>query len=196
MRCDNILLLAIVLVTTNVIDGYHFIPFFKLGKNTGLLRLSSAFSGLSNSRKYHQFAASVDISPESRKEFELERADRPPYKFNVQQDIYMFLSNLFVTSLIVSDVIGVKIFSIDILGKQIHHTCGMLSFPITFLISDIINEYYGPKATQKTVYIGLIMSVFVFGIIHLAQALPFLDRAFNGTYINDYSVECLVVCNI
>jgi len=85
-----------------------------------------------------------------------------------------------------SDVIGVKIFELKlpftILGhKTVEHTCGMLTFPITFLLGDVINEYYGAKATRHTVYIGLAMSVLVFGVMNLAQALPYLDKPFNVT---------------
>ena len=108
------------------------------------------------------------------------RPDQPPYEMNTQQNVYLFLSNWFVVCLIAADVIGVKIFNVNVLGHEIHHTCGMISFPITFLLSDIINEYYGPAATKKTVYLGLIMSIFVFGVINVAQALPYLDKAFNG----------------
>jgi len=48
------------------------------------------------------------------------------------------------------------------------------------IIGDIINEYYGAKATKATVYIGLAMSILVFGVMNLAQALPYLDKPFNG----------------
>lgn len=56
----------------------------------------------------------------------------------------------------------------------------MLTFPITFLLGDIINEYYGAKATKNTVYLGLYMSVLVFTMMNIAQALPYLDKPFNG----------------
>ena len=108
----------------------------------------------------------------------------PPYAFSKQQFVYVVLTSLFVTCLIVADVIGVKIFELtlpfSVLGfKTVEHTCGMLTFPVTFLLGDIINEYYGPKATRTTVYIGLAMSIFVFGMMNIAQALPYLDRPFN-----------------
>jgi uncharacterized integral membrane protein (TIGR00697 family) len=110
----------------------------------------------------------------------------PPYTLNIQQKVYLFLTSLFVSCLIVADVIGVKIFEIKlpftILGhKSIEHTCGMLTFPITFLLGDLINEYYGPKATKQTVYIGLIMSVMVFTVMNIAQVLPYLNKPFNVT---------------
>jgi len=59
----------------------------------------------------------------------------------------------------------------------------MLTFPITFVLGDTINEYYGPKAAKNTVYIGLAMSMFVFLIMNLAQAMPFLDRPYNVSFI-------------
>ena len=110
----------------------------------------------------------------------------PPYSLTSQQELYVYLTSIFVTCLIVADVIGVKIFELkfpfSIFGHNtVEHTCGMLTFPITFLLGDIINEYYGPKATKKTVYIGLAMSVLVFIVMNIAQVLPYLNKPFNVT---------------
>lgn len=107
-----------------------------------------------------------------------------PYDLSPQQFVYVVLTSVFITCLIVADVIGVKLFEIplpfEILGhKTVEHTCGMLTFPITFILGDIINEYYGAKAAKRTVYIGLAMSALVFVVMNLAQALPYLDKPFN-----------------
>jgi len=64
---------------------------------------------------------------------------KAPHRMSLQQSIYVLLTSIFVTCLIVADVIGVKIFEIKlpftILGhKTVEHTCGMLTFPITFLL--------------------------------------------------------------
>ena len=106
------------------------------------------------------------------------------YELSSQQFVYVVLSAIFITCLLVADVIGVKLFEIplpfEIFGrKTIEHTCGMLTFPITFLLGDIINEYYGPKAAKNTVYIGLAMSILVFIVMNIAQAMPYLDKPFN-----------------
>lgn len=112
----------------------------------------------------------------------------PPHRLSIHQLIYLILTSIFVTCLIVADMIGVKIFEFklpfSILGhNSVEHTCGMITFPITFLLGDIINEYYGPKATRHTVYIGLAMSILVFFVMNIAQALPYLDKPFNGKLI-------------
>lgn len=106
------------------------------------------------------------------------------YDLSPQQFVYVTLTSIFITCLIIADVIGVKLFDIalpfEILGKtNIEHTCGMLTFPITFVIGDIINEYYGPNAAKRTVYLGLAMSIFVFLILNVSQAMPYLDKPFN-----------------
>jgi hypothetical protein len=109
----------------------------------------------------------------------------PPHRLSIHQQIYVYLTSIFLTCLIVADVIGVKVFELKlpfkILGySSIEHTCGMVTFPVTFLLGDIINEYYGARATRETVYIGLYMSILVFLAMNIAQAMPFLDKPFNG----------------
>jgi len=109
---------------------------------------------------------------------------KTPYDLSPQQLVYVVLTSIFITCLIVADVIGVKLFEItlpfEILGhKTVEHTCGMLTFPITFILGDMINEYFGPKAAKNTVYIGLAMSILVFLVMNLAQAMPYLDKPFN-----------------
>ena len=108
------------------------------------------------------------------------------YELSPQQFVYVVLTSIFVTCLIVADVVGVKLFDItlpfEVFGKtSIEHTCGMLTFPITFVLGDMINEYYGPKAAKNTVYIGLAMSILVFIVMNIAQAMPYLDKPFNVT---------------
>ena len=108
------------------------------------------------------------------------------YELSTPQFIYVVLTSIFITCLLIADVIGVKLFEIplpfEILGhKTIEHTCGMLTFPITFMLGDTINEYYGAKATKQTVYIGLGMSILTFFVMNIAQAMPYLDKPFNVT---------------
>src|SRR5262245_19376480 len=85
--------------------------------------------------------------------------------FSPAQQVYLWLSALFVASVLVADVLGVKLFRIP-LGFSFHvpwqddtidaiqHTCGMLTFPITFLLTDLINEFYGKRAARRLVWIG------------------------------------------
>uniref|UniRef100_A0A6U5ACB7 Queuosine precursor transporter n=1 Tax=Hemiselmis andersenii TaxID=464988 RepID=A0A6U5ACB7_HEMAN len=108
----------------------------------------------------------------------------PQYELSAQQGVYMWLSGLFVACLLIADIIGVKLFEVtlpfEVLGfKTVQHTCGMLTFPITFIIGDMINEYFGEKAAKRTVYMGFAMSSLTFIVINVAQGLPSLNAPFN-----------------
>jgi uncharacterized integral membrane protein (TIGR00697 family) len=106
------------------------------------------------------------------------------------QLVYLWLTVLFVSSLLVADVLGVKLFRIP-LGfsfsvpwqdgsiDAIQHTCGMLTFPITFLITDLINEFYGKRAARRVVWIGFAAGGFVFIVMNIALGMPHWEVPFN-----------------
>jgi queuosine precursor transporter len=116
-------------------------------------------------------------------------AAAPTQPMSVQQRLYVWLAVFSATCLIVADVVGIKLFhfplgftiSLPVVGpiSAIDHTCGMLTFPVTFILTDLINEYYGKKAARRVAYIGMAMALFVFAVINIAQAMPFLDAPYN-----------------
>ncbi len=100
------------------------------------------------------------------------------------QVIYVWLTGVFVASLLVADVIGIKLFHIKlpfpVLGiTAVEHTCGMLTFPVTFLLTDLINEYYGKKGARRATLIAFVMAGFAFAVMNVALAMPRLDAPFN-----------------
>ncbi len=107
-----------------------------------------------------------------------------PHPFTVAQKVYLWLAAIFIASLLIADIVGIKLFRIPlpftILGfDAIEHTCGMLTFPITFLLTDLVNEYYGARAARRLTFMGLAAATFVFLVINIAQAMPYLDAPFN-----------------
>ena len=48
----------------------------------------------------------------------------------------------------------------------------MIPFPLTFLLTDIVNEFYGTEGARRLTFVGLGVAVFVFAIINLSIALP------------------------
>lgn len=112
-----------------------------------------------------------------------------PADISVSQRVYLWLAGVFVSSLVIADIVGIKLFRIPLpfsftlpwAGEVtgIEHTCGMLTFPVTFILTDLINEYYGAKGARRVTFLGLAMAAFVFGVINIAQAMPYLDAPFN-----------------
>lgn len=118
--------------------------------------------------------------------------DRAAYEFSTPQKVYLWLSSFSLACLLIADIVGVKLFRIpfpgnfsfrmpfsDVVYDSVTHTCGMLTFPVTFLITDLLNDYYGKKAARRVVWIGFAMAMIVFAVVNIAQAMPAWDVSFN-----------------
>ena len=103
------------------------------------------------------------------------------------QRIYILLGALFITSLVVSNLIFQKFFywypfDIDIFGTKLFEiSVGILPYPITFLITDLISEIYGKKRANDVVVTGIFASLFSLLIILVASHVP----ATSWSYVND-----------
>jgi hypothetical protein len=99
--------------------------------------------------------------------------------------VYVWLTGASVASLLIADVLGVKLFQLSIpfelpyFGTTIEHTAGMLTFPITFLITDWLNDYYGKAAARRAVLASFAMALLAFVVIQVARALPYWNVPFN-----------------
>jgi len=90
--------------------------------------------------------------------------------------IYLYLGALFITSLVVSNLIFQKFFSwspfgdVTVFGAPLFElSVGILPYPITFLITDLVSEIYGQKKANQVVTAGIFASFFSMGIILLAN---------------------------
>ncbi|MGC1516100.1 MAG: VUT family protein, partial [Maribacter sp.] len=95
------------------------------------------------------------------------------------QRIYLYLGALFITSLVVSNLIFQKFFYWNPFGEftifdvsLFEVSVGILPYPITFLITDIISEIYGRKMANQIVTAGIFASFFSMGIVLLAEVVP------------------------
>ena len=64
--------------------------------------------------------------------------------------VLVALAAVFITSLLVSNVIAVKVLAIG----PIAVSAGVLAYPLTFVVTDSIAEVYGRKVTTRLVWIG------------------------------------------
>jgi hypothetical protein len=117
------------------------------------------------------------------------------------QRIYLLLGALFITSLVVSNLIFQKFFywhplDIEIFGSKLFEiSVGILPYPITFLITDLISEIYGRKRANDVVVAGIFASLFSVGIILAADYVPALPDSpiDNDTFKNVFSKTIIAV---
>lgn len=87
--------------------------------------------------------------------------------------IYLVLAALFICSLVVSNLIFQKFFYWDFFGiHRFEISVGILPYPITFLITDIISEVYGKKKANQVVTTGIFASFFSMIIVYTANVVP------------------------
>jgi uncharacterized integral membrane protein (TIGR00697 family) len=103
--------------------------------------------------------------------------------------LYSILSSVFLTALILAETTGGKLIQVA-LGEDLVFTLtmGVIPFPITFLVTDIINEYYGRKGIRFITLVGMGMVLFALLILQIdmlvpaAAISPVSDRAFNEVF--------------
>jgi uncharacterized integral membrane protein (TIGR00697 family) len=97
--------------------------------------------------------------------------------------LYLYLAALFITSLVVSNLIFQKFFywypfDWEILGFRLFELSdGILPYPITFLITDIISEIFGKKSANQVVIAGIFASFFSIGILLVAGEVPAIETS-------------------
>jgi len=108
--------------------------------------------------------------------------------------IYLYLAAIFIAALVVCNLIANKFITVDLGFKTFVLSAGVLPYPLTFLITDILSEIYGKKKTARIVWAGFAASLFVLGVLLLAQQFtaiegsPVDDETFNKVFGNSWRV--------
>ena len=124
--------------------------------------------------------------------------------------LFVVLAGFFACNALMAEFIGVKIFALedtlglapfnwDLYGQKgsLNFTAGVLLWPIIFIFTDIINEYYGRRGVRLISYltVGLILYAFLFAYIAISltpagwwigvgasQGVPDMQAAFANTF--------------
>lgn len=90
-----------------------------------------------------------------------------------RSQLLLILSALFVTCLLVGDIIGGKLLQVSVGDQAFVISAGMLPFPITFLLTDLLNEFHGKRAARFVTWVGFAMAVLAFTLLAVAVKVPF-----------------------
>jgi uncharacterized integral membrane protein (TIGR00697 family) len=93
--------------------------------------------------------------------------------------LYLILAGLFVASLVTCNLIAnkfvvlpINFMGYDELTAPFVVSAGILPYPITFLITDLLSEFYGKRKTNKVVFVGFLASMLVLLFLWLGNAFP------------------------
>lgn len=90
--------------------------------------------------------------------------------------LYLILAGIFIASLVSCNLIFQKFFTWSPFGLYTFEiSVGILPYPITFLVTDLISEIYGLKRANRVVMAGLVASIFTLGVVTVADLAPATD---------------------
>lgn len=112
--------------------------------------------------------------------------------------LFVIFTAFFVANALIAECIGNKIFSLEKLfgfqplnftlfgesGLAVSLTCGVLLWPLEFVMTDIVNEYYGPKAVRRISYTAVALILYAFLMFYMAMSVPPADFWY-GTGVQD-----------
>ena len=100
--------------------------------------------------------------------------------------LFIGIACFFCCNALIAEAIGTKLFSLEKIfgadpvdftlfgqsGLSFTLTCGVLLWPLEFVITDIVNEYYGPKAVRRISFTAVILIAYAFLMYFLAIRIP------------------------
>jgi uncharacterized integral membrane protein (TIGR00697 family) len=121
--------------------------------------------------------------------------------------LFVFLASLLIANALIAEFVGVKIFSVEKLFKlnplnlsfiggsklSLNMSVGVLMWPVVFILSDIINEYYGRRGVRRISFITAGMIAYAFVVIYAATKAPpadfWLENNANDLNGNPFNID-------
>ena len=111
-----------------------------------------------------------------------------------KDQLYIFLCAIFISSLVTCNLIANKFVTVDLGFKVFIVSAGILPYPLTFLVTDLISELYGQKKANIVVFSGFVASMFVLLFLWLGgqfNAIPdsiVNDDTYNRVFQNAWRI--------
>ena len=115
-------------------------------------------------------------------------------KMKLKDQLYVVLVGIFIASLITCNLIANKFVTVNLGFKVFIVSAGILPYPLTFLVTDLISEIYGQKRANLVVFSGFIASMFVLLFLWLGgqfNAIPSSivgDETYNSVFQNAWRI--------
>ena len=93
--------------------------------------------------------------------------------------LYIFLGGLFIAFLVVCNLIANKFVSVQTILREEPFilSAGILPYPVTFLITDLLSEFYGRKRTAIVVFTGFVASILIIIVLNLGAVFDAIEES-------------------
>lgn len=120
-----------------------------------------------------------------------------------KQSLFFFLGSVVIVNALIAEMVGTKIFSLEktlgLAPAQIHLftdflldfnlTAGVILWPVVFVCSDIINEYFGIKGVRKISYTTALLILYAFIVVYVAIWLAPADSWLSYNSVDNTNQE-------
>jgi uncharacterized integral membrane protein (TIGR00697 family) len=89
-------------------------------------------------------------------------------RFAASQKLFVYMCAIFVACLLLGDVIGGKIIRTP-LGPI---SVGIIPFPVTFLLTDVVNDFYGRRGARFLTMLGFYMALLAWALLQVTTLMP------------------------
>lgn len=105
-----------------------------------------------------------------------------PHSLGRSEKLFVVCTAVFITALVVAEATAAKFFTVmalpsavSIFGEtfdSVVMTVGVIAFPVTFIVTDLVNEYFGKPGIRFLTLLGMVMIIFEFLLLQAAMGVP------------------------
>jgi queuosine precursor transporter len=92
-------------------------------------------------------------------------------KLDARLNLFITLVAIFMVCLVVGDLIGGKLTSFELFDREWVFSVGQIAFPVTFILTDILNEFYGRQVVRRITLLAFVMVGLTFVIVYAAGGM-------------------------
>lgn len=90
-----------------------------------------------------------------------------------REKVFFILAGIFITNAVLAEAIGGKLIEIGPFIMSV----GIIPWPVVFLTTDLINEYYGKRGVRTISIFTAILIVFMFAVLFFCMSVPAWDKS-------------------
>jgi hypothetical protein len=98
-------------------------------------------------------------------------------RLDARLTLFLTLVGVFLTSLLLGNLVAGKVVQLPLGGASFAMSAGEIPFPLTFVLTDVLNEFYGKRVIRRVTLLGFAMTGLAFAMIHVAVAAPWVAAA-------------------
>jgi hypothetical protein len=102
-----------------------------------------------------------------------------------EQRLYVVMAGFFVGNALLAELVGGKLFQVPTPWHTFTLSCGVVLWPLVFVMTDLVNEYYGRPGVRRLTFLASAMIAYAFVVLWLSQNV----RAAGFSPVDDASFE-------